>query len=88
MIYLMEIFSIVIVDVFNRGEFLQIIRIISKENDDGEIIYGLELVDENLEKIMLYLEVKENFVVIILIIGVFRKGKFFFLGFFLKFLEI
>lgn len=88
MIYLMEIFSIVIVDVFNRGEFLQIIRIISKENYDGEIIYGLELVDENLEKIMLYLEVKENFVVIILIIGVFRKGKFFFLGFFLKFLEI
>lgn len=87
MIYLMEIFSIVIVDVFNRGEFLQIIRIISKDND-GEIIYGLELVDENLEKIMLYLEVKENFVVIILIIGVFRKGKFFFLGFFLKFLEI
>eukprot|EP00105_Crassostrea_gigas_P038520 XP_019922668.1 PREDICTED: atlastin-1 isoform X2 [Crassostrea gigas] len=74
-------------DVSNRGEPLQIIRITSKENDDGEITHGLELVDENLEKIMLHPEVKENPVVIISITGAFRKGKSFLLGFFLKFLE-
>lgn len=73
-------------DVSNRGEPLQIIRITSKDND-GEITHGLELVDENLEKIMLHPEVKENPVVIISITGAFRKGKSFLLGFFLKFLE-
>lgn len=79
-------FSIAITDVSNRGEPLQIIRITSKDND-GEITHGLELVDENLEKIMLHPEVKENPVVIISITGAFRKGKSFLLGFFLKFLE-
>lgn len=87
MIHPTEIFSIAIADVSNRGEPLQIIRITSKENDDGEITHGLELVDENLEKIMLHPEVKENPVVIISITGAFRKGKSFLLGFFLKFLE-
>lgn len=37
---------------------------------------------------MCYLDVKDNFVQIVLIVGVFRKGKLFFLGFFLKYLEI
>lgn len=86
MIHPTEIFSIAITDVSNRREPLQIIRITSKDND-GEITHGLELVDENLEKIMLHPEVKENPVVIISITGAFRKGKSFLLGFFLKFLE-
>lgn len=81
-----EIVSITIADVSNRGEPLQIIRISSEENDE-EITHGLELIEENLEKIMLHPEVKENPVVIISITGAFRKGKSFLLGFFLKFLE-
>lgn len=37
---------------------------------------------------MEYDDVKDNVVMIVLIVGVFRKGKLFFFGFFLKFLKV
>lgn len=73
-------------DGFEKGEPLQIINITSK-GSDGNIIHGLELNEENLEKILLHPVVKDLPVVIISITGAFRKGKSFLLGFFLKFLE-
>uniref|UniRef100_A0A8W8K0W2 GB1/RHD3-type G domain-containing protein n=1 Tax=Magallana gigas TaxID=29159 RepID=A0A8W8K0W2_MAGGI len=46
----------------------------------------MELLEENLEKIMCHPDVKENPVQIISIAGAFRKGKSFIMGFFLKYL--
>lgn len=47
----------------------------------------MELIKENLEKIVLHPDVKDRFVVIVSIAGAFRKGKSFLLGFLLKYLE-
>lgn len=44
--------------------------------------------EENFLRIMLYFDVIDNVVMIVLIVGVFRKGKLFFFGFFLKYLEV
>lgn len=74
-------------DVSGRGESLEIIRITSNDTN-GEILHELELIEENLEKIMCHPEVKENPVQIVSIAGAFRKGKSFLLGFFLKYLQM
>lgn len=37
---------------------------------------------------MLYLDVVDNVVMIVVIVGVFWKGKLFFFGIFLKYLEV
>lgn len=74
-------------DVFGTGESLEIIRVTSSDKN-GEIIHELELIEENLEKIMCHPEVKENHVQIVSIAGAFRKGKSFLLGFFLKYLQM
>lgn len=76
-------FSSLFTDGFEKGEPLQIINITSK-GSGGNIIHGLELNEENLEKILLHPVVKDLPVVIISITGAFRKGKSFLLGFFLS----
>lgn len=68
------------------GRSLQIIHITREENDN-EITHGLKLNQENLERVMLNPDVKNNPVVIVSIAGALRKGKSFLLGFFLKYLE-
>lgn len=66
-------------DLSVNGESLQIIRFSSQTHE-------MELLEENLEKIMCHPDVKENPVQIISIAGAFRKGKSFIMGFFLKYL--
>lgn len=73
-------------DVVDMGRSLQIIHITREENDN-EITHGLKLNQENLERVMLNPDVKNNPVVIVSIAGALRKGKSFLLGFFLKYLE-
>lgn len=73
--------------VSGNGESLEIIRVTSNDTN-GEIIHELELIEENLEKIMCHPDVKENPVQIVSIAGAFRKGKSFLLGFFLKYLQM
>lgn len=76
-----------ILQMFGNGESLEIIRVTSNDTN-GEIIHELELIEENLEKIMCHPDVKENPVQIVSIAGAFRKGKSFLLGFFLKYLQM
>ncbi|XP_062621079.1 atlastin-1-like [Saccostrea cucullata] len=68
------------------GESLQIIRVTTDEND-GVISHGLELNEENLAKILMHPDVKDNPVVIVSVAGAFRKGKSFLMGFFLQFFQ-
>lgn len=75
-----------ITEFSGNGESLEIIRETTRDTN-GEIIHELELIEENLEKIMCHPEVKENPVQIVSIAGAFRKGKSFLMGFFLKYLE-
>lgn len=75
-----------IADVYVNGESLQIIRV-ARQDTNGNITHELELVEENLKKIMCHPDVKDNPVQIVSIAGAFRKGKSFLLGFFLKYLE-
>lgn len=66
---------------------MQIIHTVSSKNAEGELLNELILNEENLRRIMLHPEVKDNVVMIVSIAGALRKGKSFLLGFFLKYLE-
>lgn len=66
-------------DLSVNGESLQIIRFSSEPHE-------MELLEENLEKIMCHPDVRGNPVQILSIAGTFRKGKSFIMGFFLKYL--
>lgn len=72
-------------DNLNNDEPLQIIA--TSEERNGDILHELKLNDENLRRIMLHPDVKDNAVMIVSIAGALRKGKSFLLGFFLKYLE-
>lgn len=72
-------------DNLNNDEPLQIIA--TSEERNGDIPHELKLNDENLRRIMLHPDVKDNAVMIVSIAGALRKGKSFLLGFFLKYLE-
>lgn len=69
------------------SEPLQIIHIVSRVNENGEMLQEPILNEENLSKIMEQDSVKDNVVMIVSIAGALRKGKSFLLGFFLKYLE-
>lgn len=66
---------------------MEIIYIVSRMNENGEMLQELKLNEENLSKIMEHNNVKDNVVMIVSIAGALRKGKSFLLGFFLKYLE-
>lgn len=74
-------------DIPRNEEPLQIIHIVSSENENGDILHELELNEENLSRIMLRPDVKDNIVMIVSIAGALRMGKSFLLGFILKYLE-
>lgn len=74
-------------DIPETDKPLQIIHTVSSKNAEGEILNELILNEENLRRIMLHPEVKDNVVMIVSIAGALRKGKSFLLGFFLKYLE-
>lgn len=66
---------------------MQIIQIATSKKKNGDTLHELKLNDENIKRIMLHPDVKDNPVMIVSIAGALRKGKSFLLGFFLKYLE-
>lgn len=84
---LKTILGILFTDIPQTEEPLQIIHIVSRVNEHGEMLQELILNEENLSKIMEQDSVKDNVVMIVSIAGALRKGKSFLLGFFLKYLE-
>lgn len=84
---LKTILGILFTDIPQTEEPLQILDIVSSENENGDFLHELTLNEENLSRIMEQDDVKDNAVMIVSIAGAFRNGKSFLLGFILKYLE-